>query len=66
MKIYKITAYIYLLFAGVFAYDIYTKYQSGQDFKISALFLVLAIFMFFFRMKTAKKTETNQNNNDKK
>ncbi|WP_372474616.1 hypothetical protein AB4865_04940 [Capnocytophaga sp. ARDL2] len=62
MKIYKITAYIYLLFAGVFVYDIYDRIQHGENYTVSVLFLAIAIFMFFFRMRTAKKAEQNRNN----
>lgn len=65
MKIYKITAYLYLAFAFVFLYSIYEKVQNGENYIIDIFFVVLAVFMFFFRMRSAKKDQTNQNNNTK-
>lgn len=59
MKIYKIIAYLYLAFAIIFSYDVYQKIATGESFWISLLFVALALFMFFFRLKNAKKFNSN-------
>ncbi len=60
MKIYKIIAYLYLAFALVFAYDTFVRFQSGESYILSILLFAAALFMFFFRLKNAKKFENNQ------
>lgn len=63
MKIYKLTLYLYLIFAIFFLYDTVMKFQEGGDYKISLAFTVVAAFMFFFRKRHLKKIEENQKNN---
>lgn len=60
MKIYKIIAYLYLAFALVFAYDTFVRFQNGESYILSILLFAAALFMFFFRLKNAKKFENNQ------
>lgn len=60
MKIYKITAYLYLAFAILFIYDAYTRYSNGEQYWISLLFVAVAIFMFIFRLKNFKKMQNNK------
>jgi uncharacterized membrane protein len=57
MNYLKYTQYFYLLFAGFFAYDAFTKYTNNESFYLQIFFVVLAVFMFFFRRKFAKKFE---------
>lgn len=60
MKIYKIIAYLYLAFALVFAYDTVVRFQNSESYILSILLFAAALFMFFFRLKNAKKFENNQ------
>jgi hypothetical protein len=56
MSYLKYTPYIYLVFGIFLIYDGCTKWNSPADNPwFSFLFAGLAIFMFFFRMKFAKK-----------
>ncbi|MHC5200656.1 hypothetical protein [Myroides sp. LJL119] len=58
MKALRIIPYFYLFIALLFIYDAITKIQAKEDnFWISFLVAGVAIFMFFFRMKFAKKME---------
>ena len=57
----KYTQYVYLVFAIYFIFDGVTKLNEGNDtpwwsFAIAAM----AIFMFFFRRKFAKKFDDNK------
>lgn len=61
MKIYKITVYLYLVFALFFAYEAYISFQEGKDFWIRLAFAVVALFMFFFRLRNLKKIDLHKN-----
>jgi len=65
MKVYTFTVYLYLIFGLYFIYDSITKYIDNKDYKISIVFAVLAIFMFFFRLRSIKKIEERQKNNNR-
>jgi len=57
----KYTQYIYLAFAIYFIFDGVTKLNEGSDtFWLSFAIAVMAIFMFFFRRKFAKKFDDNK------
>lgn len=63
MNYLKYTQYVYLLAAIIFIYDGITKIGSTTDTPYLSFFLAaMAIFMFFFRRKFAKKFD----NQDKK
>jgi uncharacterized membrane protein len=62
MNYLKYTQYFYLIFAGFFAYDAFTKFSNNEPFYLQLLFVALAVFMFFFRRKFAKKFEDRENN----
>lgn len=64
MKIYKIIGYVYLAFAVFFLINIYDKIQNNESYVINIIFIVLAVFMFFFRMRNYKKFK-DQNENKK-
>jgi hypothetical protein len=56
MSYLKFTPYLYLVFGIFLIYDGFTKWNNPNDNPwFSFLFAGLAIFMFFFRMKFAKK-----------
>ncbi|MFV5693899.1 hypothetical protein ACM55G_00470 [Flavobacterium sp. LB3P122] len=58
MSYLKYTPYIYLVFGAYFIYDGVTKLNGTESTPwLSFLIAGLAIFMFFFRMKFAKKFE---------
>ena len=57
----KYTQYVYLAFAVYFIYDGITKLNEGAEtFWLSFAIAVMAIFMFFFRRKFAKKFDDNK------
>jgi hypothetical protein len=60
MNYLKYTQYVYLAFAGYFIYDGISKW--GQEDKPTLSFIIagLAIFMFFFRRRFAKKFEDHK------
>ncbi|MDV6168962.1 hypothetical protein R1T16_11030 [Flavobacterium sp. DG1-102-2] len=60
MNYLKIVSYLYLVVAAFFAVDGILKIQKGEDCVISFLFAGLAVFMFFFRMRFAKKYPNNR------
>lgn len=62
MNYLKYTQYVYLIFAGFFIYDGVTKIHSEGGPWLSFFIAALAIFMFFFRRKFAKKFENHGNN----
>ena len=62
MNYLKYTQYVYLLFCGFFIYDGFSKLNSEQSPWISFMIAAVALFMFFFRRKFAKKFE-NENKN---
>lgn len=55
MKIYKITAFIYLLFGVFFIYDAYVAYSNSEPYWIKLALAAMAIFMFFFRLRNANR-----------
>ncbi|CAH8288599.1 hypothetical protein EV196_10411 [Mariniflexile fucanivorans] len=62
MKYSKIFQYAYLVFAILFIYDGITKWNDGTNGAYISLGLAaLAIFMYFFRRKFAKKYDKTNN-----
>ena len=62
MQYLKYTPYLYLILAAAFIYDALTKWNDPTATpKISLLIGGLAIFMFFFRKRFAKKMEDRNN-----
>ena len=60
MNYLKYTQYIYLVFSVFFIYDGISKMNNGEEtYWLSFLISGLAVFMFFFRRKFAKKFEDN-------
>lgn len=58
MTYLKYTPYLYLVFGAYFIYDGITKFNAPDGTPwLSFIIAGLAIFMFFFRMKFAKKFE---------
>lgn len=58
MKYLKFTSYAYLAFALFFVYDGITKWDDKTTgSSISFAIAVVAVFMFFFRTKYAKRFE---------
>ncbi|MFV5691096.1 hypothetical protein ACM55K_03630 [Flavobacterium sp. LT1R49] len=58
MSYLKYTPYIYLIFGAYFIYDGVTKLNAADSTPwLSFIIAGLAIFMFFFRLKFAKKFE---------
>jgi hypothetical protein len=58
----KYTPYIYLLFACYFIYQGITKWGNPEETPILLLMIGgLAVFMFFFRKKFAKRMEDRKN-----
>ncbi|HLA54466.1 MAG TPA: hypothetical protein VK623_00050 [Flavobacterium sp.] len=56
MNYLKFTPYIYLIAAFFFIYDGITKMNEPESgYALSFLIAGLAVFMFFFRMRFAKK-----------
>jgi len=57
----KYTQYVYLVFAIYFIFDGVTKLNEGNETPwLSFAIAVMAIFMFFFRRKFAKKFDDNK------
>jgi ABC-type polysaccharide/polyol phosphate export permease len=54
----KFVSYLYLVAAAFFIYNAVMQYQAGEDYFISLAFAGLAVFMFFFRRKYAKKFDS--------
>ncbi|HQE34051.1 hypothetical protein C3L50_06985 [Flavobacterium alvei] len=58
MQYIKYTPFLYLILAAAFFYDAFTKWNLPNETpKISLLIGGLAVFMFFFRRRFAKKLE---------
>ena len=58
MNYLKYTPYAYLLAAAFFVYDAYAKYADGNNsYWISLLFATLAVLVFLFRRRYAKRFE---------
>ncbi|WP_426064499.1 hypothetical protein [Flavobacterium sp. DSP2-3-1] len=64
MNYLKYTQYVYLVFGAYFIYDGVTKVNdpASGNFWLSFMIAGLAIFMFFFRRKFAKKFEDRNKN----
>jgi len=62
MKYLKYTPYLYLILGGAFIYDAIVKWNDPNATpKISLFIGILAVFMFFFRRRFAKKLEDRNN-----
>ena len=62
MQNLKYTPYLYLILGAAFFYDAVTKWNDpAATPKISLLIGGLAVFMFFFRRKFAKKMQERNN-----
>lgn len=57
MNYLKYTQYVYLVFALYFIYDGIMKWGQEDKPYLSFIIAALAIFMFFFRRRFAKKFE---------
>ncbi|MEC5164983.1 putative membrane protein [Flavobacterium sp. PL11] len=60
MNYLKFTQYVYLVFGAYFVYDGITKLNNpalGGSPWLSFIIAAVAVFMFFFRRKFAKKFE---------
>ena len=55
MNYLRFTQYAYLLAGILFTVDAIVKWQSQENFTISAIFAAVCVFLFFFRRKFAKK-----------
>ena len=63
MNYLKYTQYAYLLAAAFFIYDGISKFDSNRNQAyLSLLLALMAVGMFFFRKKFAKKFEDRNNN----
>jgi hypothetical protein len=65
MTYLKFTPYIYLIAGLYFIYHGFTEYQAGTAPWLSFGIAALAIFMFFFRLRFARKFEERRRNQDK-
>jgi hypothetical protein len=62
MNYLKYTQYVYLVFCIYFIYDGFSKLNAADDTPwLSFIIAGLALFMFFFRRKFAKKFEQHNN-----
>lgn len=62
MNYLKYTQYVYLVFALFFIYDGASKMNSGEPTPwVTFIIAAVAIFMFFFRRKFAKKFDDHNN-----
>lgn len=58
MSFLKYTPYLYLLFAVFFIYDAIVKWNDADATPVLSLLIAgLAVFMFFFRRRFAKKMQ---------
>ena len=58
MSYFKYVPYIYLVFAGFFIYDAVVKWNDPNSTPVLSLLIAgLGVFMFFFRLRFAKKME---------
>ena len=62
MNYLKYTQYVYLVFSAFFIYDGFMKLNSGAAPWLSFLIAAVALFMFFFRRKFARKFESENKN----
>ncbi|HEU0136300.1 MAG TPA: hypothetical protein VFQ50_03340 [Flavobacterium sp.] len=67
MNYLKYTQYVYLIAAIVFlSSGIYTLYVGEDGYEFSLIFGVIALFMFFFRRKFAKRFDQYDRENNTK
>ena len=59
----KFVAYIYLVVALVFLGDAIYSLQKGENAFLGFFFSAIALFMFFFRRRYAKKFRDEKANN---
>ncbi|QYJ69407.1 hypothetical protein [Flavobacterium litorale] len=64
MKYLKITAYIYLAVAAFFIYEGINALRNNEDSIIMFFFAAVSIFLFFFRMRNAKKFAKRDQNKE--
>ena len=58
MNYLKYTPYAYLLASVFFLYDAFAKYNDGNNsYWFSLLFATIAVFVFLFRKRYAKRFE---------
>ncbi|MCZ8169154.1 hypothetical protein SAMN05444377_102215 [Flavobacterium fontis] len=57
----KITQYLYLVAAGIFAFDAITHWNDEPKPWISVGIALVSLFLFFFRRHFAKKFQDRQN-----
>lgn len=58
MKLQKFFQYAYLFFAALFTYEAVSNWNSDRNRAYMLFFIAaLAVFMFFFRKRFAKKVE---------
>jgi predicted acetyltransferase len=62
MKYLQFTQYIYLIFAGFFVYDGFTKWSTEEPYLFSLGIAAVCIFMFFFRRSFFNKTKDRNPN----
>jgi len=60
MKVYKIIAYVYLVFGLFFIYQAYVAFSNGNEYIINLLLAAAAIFMFVFRLRSLKRFPQNK------
>lgn len=61
MKFYKFFEYAYLVVAAFFAYQAYESWGNERGRAIMFIaFVVVAIFMFFFKRRFRKKIEQHK------
>ena len=61
MNYLKYTQYLYLVFAVFFVYEAATEWNETHEMPWGQIFIaVMAVFMFFFRRKFAKKINNNK------
>ncbi|ALM48755.1 hypothetical protein AMR72_07520 [Flavobacterium psychrophilum] len=63
MKYLTVVSYLYLAVAVFFIVDGVNAMRKGENYIISFLFAGLAVFMFFFRMRFAKKYQNGNKDN---
>jgi uncharacterized membrane protein len=62
MNFLKYTSYLYLIFGIYFLYEGISKWNSAESPFLDFVIAGLAIFMFFFRRKFAKKFDNQDKN----
>jgi hypothetical protein len=60
LNFHKYFQFFYLIIAGLFLYNGIEQITKGEVFWVSFLFCGMAVFMFFFKRKFAKKFEDHK------